>query len=52
MAKIQRNKSNDYVSYRVTLPKDEAEEYIRKYGKDIKVIKCGKGFKLIPMKEE
>ena len=52
MAKIQGNKSRGNVSFRVTLPRDKAEQYIEKYGKEIEVIEWGEGFKLQPPTKE
>jgi len=49
MAKITKNDSRGNSSYRVTLPKEEAEAYIKKHGNEINIEKWGKGFKLSPV---
>ena len=52
MARIVKSKSGECNSYRVTLPKEEAEAYIEMYGKDIVIELWGKGWKLSPKKED
>ncbi len=49
MANIIANKSRGNVSYRVTLPKDIAEAYIKKHGNEVDIKPWGEGFKLSPV---
>lgn len=48
MANIIKNKSRGNSSYRVTLPKEYAESYIKNHGTEIEIIPWGEGFKLSP----
>lgn len=50
MARIVKSKSGDSHSYKVTLPKAEAEAYIEKYGKELVIEPWGEGWKLSPKK--
>lgn len=53
MAKIIETASgNGSKSYRIILPKELAEEYIKKHGKNITIKKLGEGFKLSPILKE
>ena len=49
MAKIIKSKSGDSYSYRVTIPAEDAREFIEKHGNEVSINKFGKGFKLAPI---
>ncbi len=49
MAKIIKSRSGDSHSFRVTIPAADAKEFIEKYGNEVTVKKCGKGFKILPV---
>lgn len=51
MANIIKNNSRGNTSYRITLPKEQAEAYIKKHGTEIAVNEWGEGFKLSPLKK-
>lgn len=51
MANIIKNNSRGNTSYRITLPKEQAEAYIKKHGTEIDITNWGEGFKLSPVKK-
>ncbi len=48
MAKITKMKAGKHYSYKITIPKDKAEAYIKKHGNEIDLREWGEGFKLSP----
>lgn len=51
MASIISNTSRGSVSFRVTLPKEQAKEFIKRYGNEVNIELWGKGWKLSPVEE-
>lgn len=51
MSNIITNTSRGNVSFRVTLPKEQASNFIKKHGNEVKVEPWGEGWKLSPVKE-
>ncbi len=51
LAKITKVPNGDSYSYKVTLPKREAEAYIKEYGQDVVLKLWGEGWKLSPKKD-
>jgi len=48
MAKITKVTSGGGHSYKVTIPKEKAERFIKKHGKEINITEWGEGFKITP----
>jgi len=51
MANLIKNHSRDSYSIRITLPKEEADAYIKKHGYEIDIETWGEGWKLSPAKK-